>query len=154
MGRRSIFLDWLEKEIKVQKNDDKDGWPDFYPCDLALTPIDAFDANAEEVVYRLVKSIPPTEKCFFCTHQEQPNRHKQCHTLEEKQAVYGTSVWNSKDLLVEVMASLPEALKQRKLACGTISAGMGKIRKTLVAGHFTLWLKKNSRVHLNFSKVK
>ncbi|MBS4687654.1 hypothetical protein J4G63_10435 [Aeromonas sobria] len=138
----------------MQKNDDKDGWPDFYPSDLALPPKDASDANAEEMVYRLVKSIPPTEKCFLCTHQEQPNRHKHCHTVEEKQAVYGTSVWNSKDLLVEVMASLPEALKERKLACGTISAGVGKIRKTLVTGHFTLWLKKNSRVHLNFSEVK
>ncbi|MCU9925236.1 MULTISPECIES: hypothetical protein [Aeromonas] len=138
----------------MKKDDDKDVWPDFYPSDLALPPKDASDVSTEEMLYRLVKSIPPTEMCFLATHQEQPNRHKKCHTLEQKQAVYGTSVWDSRELLVEVMASLPEALKQHKLACGTISAGMGKIRKTLVAGHLTLWLKKNSRVHLNFSEVK
>ena len=138
----------------MKKDDDKDGWPDFYPSDLALPPKDASDASTEEMLYRLVKSIPPTEMCFLATHQEQPNRHKKCYTLEQKQAVYGTSVWDSRELLVEVMASLPEALKQHKLARGTISAGMGKIRNTLVAGHLTLWLKKNSRVHLNFSEVK
>ncbi|EGL0822299.1 hypothetical protein IPX38_001868 [Escherichia coli] len=138
----------------MKKDEDKDGWPDFYPSDLVLPPKDATDLNPEEMVYRLVKTIPPTEMCFLATHQEQPNRHKKCITLEEKQAVYGTSVWNSKELLIEVMASLPEALKQRKLACGKLSVGMGKMRKTLVAGHFTLWLKKNSRVHLNFREVK
>ncbi|ENH0677314.1 hypothetical protein ABVX93_002173 [Escherichia coli] len=138
----------------MKKDEDKDGWPDFYPSDLVLPPKDATDLNPEEMVYRLVKTIPPTEMCFLATHQEQPNRHKKCIMLEEKQAVYGTSVWNSKELLIEVMASLPEALKQRKLACGKLSVGMGKMRKTLVAGHFTLWLKKNSRVHLNFSEVK
>ncbi|WP_052760801.1 MULTISPECIES: hypothetical protein [Photorhabdus] len=138
----------------MKKDEDKDSWPDFYPSDLVLPPKDATDANTEEMVYRLVKTIPPTEMCFLATHQEQPNRHKKCTTLEQKQAVYGTSVWDSKDLLVEAMASLPEALKQRKLACGKLNAGMGKMRKTLVAGHFTLWLKKNSRVHLNFSEVK
>ncbi|WON77396.1 hypothetical protein [Serratia sp. UGAL515B_01] len=138
----------------MKKDEYKDSWPDFYPSDLVLPPKDAIDANADEMLYRLVKSIPPTEMCFLTTHQEQPNRHKQCSTLEQKQAVYGTSVWNSMELLVEAMASLPEALKQRKLACGKLNAGMGKMRKTLVAGHFTLWLKKNSHVHLNFNEVK
>ncbi|EKP0278440.1 hypothetical protein JGK46_002304 [Aeromonas bestiarum] len=138
----------------MKKDDDMDCWPDFYPPDLTLPPEDASDANSEEILYRLVTAIPPTEMCFLATHQEQPDRHKKCRTLEQKQAVYGTSVWDSKEPLVEIMASLPEALKQHKIACGTISASMGKIRKTFDAGHFTLWLKKNSRIHLNFSEVK
>ena len=134
------------------KNEKKDGWPDFYPSDLELPPKDAVDAAG--TLYRLVKSLPPTEECFWSTHQEQPNRHEKCNTLEKKQAVYGTSMWASKDLLLEAMESLPEALKQRKLACGVVNASMGKKRKTLEEGHITLWLKKSSHIHINFSEAK
>ncbi|WP_145504141.1 hypothetical protein [Yersinia vastinensis] len=134
------------------KNEDKDCWPDFYPPELLLPPDDATDA--EGTVYRLVRSIPPAETCFLATHQEQPSRHEACHTLEKKQAVYGTSVWATKEQLLEVVESLPQGMKQRKMACGTVSAAMGKMRKTVEAGHLTLWLRKNSNIHLNFSEVK
>ncbi|WP_431022414.1 hypothetical protein [Erwinia rhapontici] len=134
------------------KDENKDSWPDFFPPELELPPEDSMDA--EGTVYRFVKSIPPTETCFLATHQEQPRRHERCETLEKKQAVYGTSVWSSKELLLEAIAFLPQGLGQRKLACGTVSSSMGKMRKTLEAGHLTLWLKKNSNIHLNFSEVK
>ncbi|HDJ1438101.1 TPA: hypothetical protein PPN70_000499 [Serratia rubidaea] len=130
----------------------KDCWPDFYPPELDLPPDDSEDASG--IVYRLVKSIPPTEQCFVATHIEQPHRHLTCKTLEKKQAVYGTSVWVSKERILEVMASLPEAFRQKKLASGTVSANMGKMRKTREDGHFTLWLRTNSNIHLNFSEVK
>nr|WP_219258040.1 hypothetical protein [Plesiomonas shigelloides]MBW3794431.1 hypothetical protein [Plesiomonas shigelloides] len=78
----------------------------------------------------------------------------QCSTLEKKQIVFGTSVWDSKELLLEAKAYLPQALRKRKLACGKISAGMGKMKRTIEPGHITLWLKKGSNIHLNFSEVK
>ncbi len=134
------------------KDEQKDYWPDFFPPELGLPPKDALDATG--TVYRLVRSIPPTEECFWSTHQEQPSRHEKCNTLEKKQAVYGTSVWVSKECLLEVIEYLPHALRQRKLASGVVYASMGKMRKTLEEGHFTLWLRKNSQVHLNFSEVK
>lgn len=134
------------------KDEQKDGWPDFFPPDLELPPKDAVDANG--TVYRLVRSIPPAEGCFLATHEEQPDRHQKCNTLEKKQAVYGTSVWVSKERLLEAMEYLPQGLRQRKLASGIVNASMGKMRKTLEEGHFTLWLRKNSRVHMNFSEVK
>lgn len=68
----------------MKKDEDKDGWPDFYPSDLVLPPKDATDLNPEEMVYRLVKTIPPTEMCFLATHQEQPNRHKKMHYVGGK----------------------------------------------------------------------
>lgn len=140
------------KEQEVKQDQQKDGWPDFFPPDLELPPKDSVDATG--TVYRLVRSIPPTEECFWATHQEQPNRHEKCNTLEKKQAVYGTSVWINKELLLEAMESLPEALKQRKLASGIVNASMGKMRKTLEEGHITLWLRKKSQIHVNFSEVK
>lgn len=130
----------------------KDCWPDFFPAELELPPEDAIDAGG--IVFRLVREIPPTEACFLATHQEQPRRHEVCDTLEKKQAVYGTSVWSNKELLIEAMASLPHGLRQRKVASGTVNASMGKMRQTLEPGHLTLWLRKNSNIHLNFSEVK
>lgn len=140
------------KEKEAMKDEQKDNWPDFFPPELELPPKDSMDATG--TVYRLVKSIPPTEQCFWTTHQEQPTRHEKCHTLEQKQAVYGTSVWVSKERLLEAMVFLPQGLRQRKLASGIVNASMGKMRKTLEEGHFTLWLRKNSRIHINFSEVK
>lgn len=134
------------------KDENKDCWPDFFPPDLQLPPTDAVDADG--TVYRFVKSIPPTETCFLATHQEQPHRHERCETLEKKQAVYGTSVWVSKELLLEAVAFLPQGLGKRKLVYGTVNASMGKMRKTLEVGHITLWLKKNCNIHLNFSEVE
>lgn len=140
--------------LKKQEPKDvqKDGWPDFFPSDLELPPSDSIDATG--TLYRLVRSLPPTEECFWSTHQEQPSRHEKCNTLEKKEAVYGTSVWASKELLLEAMESLPEALKQRKLASGVVNASMGKMRKTLEEGHITLWLKRNSQIHTNFLEDK
>lgn len=127
-------------------------WPDFFPSEMELPPSDSQDA--EGTVYRLVNTIPPTETCFLATHQMQPTRHEKCDTLEKKQAVYGVSVWDNKELLLEAIAFLPNGLGQRKLACGEICASMGKMRKTFEPGHLTLWLRINSNIHLNFSEVK
>lgn len=132
--------------------EDMDCWPDFYPPELELPPVDAVDA--EGVVYRLVASIPPTSKCFLSTHEENPQRCKKNYTLQEKQMVFGTSVWDSKDFLLEASAYLPEALRLRKLASGKLSAGMGKMKRTSEQGHITLWLRKGSNIHLSFSEVK
>lgn len=143
----------IMKIITMNNDEDKACWPEYFPSELELPPVDAIDATG--IMYRFVKVVPPTEKCFQATHLEQPRRHETCDTLEKKQAVYGTSVWDNKEMLLEAVAALPNGLGKRKLVCGTINASMGKMRKTLgTSGHFTLWLRKNSNIHLSFSEVE
>ncbi len=130
----------------------EDSWPDFYPPNLILPPENASDADGE--FYRLVISTPPTERCFWATHQEQPARHESCKTPEKLEAVYGTSFWKNKESLLDALIFLPEALQQRIIASGKVNASMGKMRKTLEEGHYTIWLRKNCNIHLSFSEVK
>lgn len=133
-----------------EKNKDK--WPEFYPSDMELPPNSSTDADG--VFYRLVQVIPPSEECFFSTHQVQPNRHKSCKSQEEREAVYGTSFWSNKENLLDALVFLPQALKQRKLASGQLNSSMGKMRKTLEEGHYTVWLRQNCNIHSIFSEVK
>ena len=139
-------------ELTIMDIEEKENWPDFFPADMVLPPENSQDAAG--LVYRLVHTIPPSEKCFWTTHQEQPKRHEKCVTVEEKESVYGTSVWSSKELLIDALESLPQGLKKRVLASGKLEAGMGKMRKTLEEGHLTLWLRKDCKIHLSFGEAK
>lgn len=138
--------------MTASTEDKKNSWPDFYPDDINLPPLDSIDANG--VFYRFVKFNPPTEKCFASTHEDQPKKHHKCKSLEEKECVYGTTFWANKDSIIRVKETLAEAFKDRMLATGNLSPKMGKMKKTLEEYHYTVWLKKDSNVHTVFSEVK
>ncbi|EAR4440568.1 hypothetical protein EOG74_25080 [Salmonella enterica] len=127
-------------------------YPDFYPAEPSLPPNNSVDT--EGGFYRLVRAAPPTPECFLSTHEENPNRHKRCFTIEDKECVYGTSFWGSKDAVLKKQEALPEALGDRILAFGILDKTMGKMKQTLEAEHFTVWFKKNIIIHTSFQEVK
>ncbi|HDT2542375.1 TPA: hypothetical protein QHK75_002392 [Klebsiella aerogenes] len=127
-------------------------YPDFYPAEPSLPPNNSVDT--EGGFYRLVRAAPPTPECFLSTHEENPNRYKRCFTIEDKECVYGTSFWGSKDAVLKKQEALPEALGDRILAFGILDKTMGKMKQTLEAEHFTVWFKKNIIIHTSFQEVK
>ncbi|HGH0372877.1 TPA: hypothetical protein ACQ340_000848 [Yersinia enterocolitica] len=131
---------------------ENDNWPDFYPVEPSLPPDDSVEADGS--FYRLVCSVPPTPACFLSTHEENPNRHKRCFTMEDKECVYGTSFWVTKDAALKKQEALPEALGEKILAFGFLDGSMGKMKRTLEPEHFTVWFKKNIIIHTNFQEVK
>ena len=132
--------------------DTKDSLPDFYPDDLVLPPEDSVETNG--TFYRLVKTVPPSANCFRSTHEDQPRKHLRCTSIEEKEAVYGTTFWSNRDSLARLKDTLAEAFKDRIMVSGVLAPTMGMMKKTLEEYHYTVWLKKNSNVHTVFDEVK
>jgi len=123
-------------------------WPDFYPTNLVIPPEDAVDTSGE--YYRLVCCLPPGEECFLTTHQEQPSRHLSCKDEDELKNVYGTSFYSDKKAIERTRETFEEALGHKKIAFGSLSPFMGKMKKTGRKAHYTAWLRQGCEVHTCF----
>ncbi|EKN3731993.1 hypothetical protein [Yersinia rochesterensis] len=123
-------------------------WPSFYPDDLTIPPEDAVDAEGS--FYRLVCRLPPEKECFLTTHEEQPLRHLNCRDDDERKNVYGTSFYSDKKLIERTRETFEEALGDKKIAYGSLSPFMGKMKKTGRKAHYTAWLMLGCEVHTCF----
>lgn len=127
-------------------------WPDFYPSDLTLPPIDSDDADG--TFYRLVNQTPPQETCFLATHEEQPNRYKKFRKNGDifcLENIYGASFFNNHLDAMTIRDKFPEALGNKKLAKGDLNPSIGKMRPyPNNPSHFTVWIKKMMSPHSSF----
>ncbi|HFQ5300984.1 TPA: hypothetical protein ACGVAU_000636 [Vibrio vulnificus] len=118
-------------------------FPEGIPLDLGVVP-------AEGKVYRLVRTIPPTEVDFLRHRDEKP---KYPYTKEEIPLSYGLSVWSKLDKLrrIEKNYPAPDQLGNWKTACGNLCHQLGVIPKEIKNdGHITLWVQEGQEPHNHF----
>jgi hypothetical protein len=98
-------------------------------------PDAAEEIGTPRVVFRLVRSDPPTAQDFFSQRQEKPERA--FPRVSECEAC-GLSVFaERRDAEVKAL-KLPH-LKNRKLCRVTLPAGAGRIQQTFQPTHHTWW---------------
>jgi hypothetical protein len=90
---------------------------------------------AKRVVFRLVKTNPPTVEDFLSKRQENPNQVFRNATECEAR---GISVFSEKRDVEANALKLP-SLKNRKICRVALSAGSGCIQRTFNASHHTWW---------------
>jgi hypothetical protein len=105
------------------------------PLPEGCPPDAAEEIAASRVVFRLVRSDPPTSDDFLSQRQEKPGREfpgvSECHAC-------GLSVFaDRKD--AEAKALRLPTLKGRKVCRVTLSAGAGRIQQTFQPSHHTWW---------------
>jgi hypothetical protein len=102
----------------------------------ASCPPDAAEEIAAPwVVYRLVRTDPPTPNDFLSKRQENPS--KVVPGVTECQ-MCGLSVFVDKQDVVAKALKLPH-LKNRKICQVMLTAGAGRIQQTFQASHHTWW---------------
>ena len=126
-------------------------WPSFYPSDIPVPPCEALLSDG--AYFRLVRVAPPTRECFASTHEEQPNRHKKCHSLETRQNVYGCSIFDNKEQAIGARDKFPEMLGDRIVSLGSFIPDDGKIKQTFRPGHYTVWLRTSAVPHTRFNMI-
>jgi hypothetical protein len=107
----------------------RDSLPDSCPPDAAEEITDS------RVVFRLVRTDPPTPNDFLSKRQENPS--KMVPGVTECQ-MCGLSVFVDKQDVVTKVLKLPY-FKNRKICRVTLTAGAGRIQPTFQLSHHTWW---------------
>lgn len=119
-------------------------WPSDFPDGL---PENQDVVPAEGIVYRLVRTIPPTDLDFQRHCDEKP---EYSYTSEQKLLSYGVSVWSKLDKLQRKMRNFPapEQYGNWKVAVGGLVPELGVVHKNIPSnGHITLWLQLGAAPH-------
>ena len=105
------------------------------PLPEGCPPGAAEEIGTERVVFRLVKTNPPTEQDFLSQRQEKPERIfsgvSECETR-------GLSVFAERRDAEAKALKLPH-LRNRKVCRVTLPAGAGRIQQTFQPSHHTWW---------------
>ena len=124
-----------------------------WPADFPEGIPDGLDVvPAEGKVYRLVRTVPPTEVDFRRHRDEKP---KYPYSTEEIVLSYGLSVWSKLDSLRRKQKNFPapEQLGRWKTACGNLLPQLGVIPKDISKnGHITLWVQEGQQPHIHFQE--
>jgi len=119
-------------------------WPDNFSDDIP--PEDAVPAAG--LVYRLVDSIPPTEKDFLPYNIEKPSYEPPDDRCRIRS--FGISTWSKKSKIVKAREKYPaaEQFGNKLIASGDLVAELGVIQRSR-SGHVTLWKQVGSKPHLH-----
>lgn len=96
----------------------------------------AEEVAAARVVYRLVRTDPPTDRDFASLHIVNPHRRRSRDPKVECRA-RGLSVWSSPEAAAK-NRDLP-GLSNRMICAVRLAPGAGRIERNGVPGHHTWW---------------
>jgi hypothetical protein len=119
-------------------------WPVDFPKG---TPEDCDVIPAEGRVYRLVRSIPPTEIDFQRHREEKPDY---VYITKDIPKSYGVSFWSklSKIRRIEKNYPAPEQYANWHTVCGNLCPELGVVPAAIeISGHVTLWVQEGAEPH-------
>jgi len=119
-------------------------WPVDFPEGV---PENCDVVPAEGWVYRLVRTIPPTEVDFQRHRDEKPDY---VYDTKDIPKSYGVSFWSklSKIRRVEKNYPAPEQYGQWQTVCGSLCPELGVIPAAIEkSGHITLWVQEGAEPH-------
>ena len=125
-------------------NEDNYKWPANFPEGI---PSEEDTIPAEGKVYRLTRTVPPTEIDFVPHREEKP---KYPYRKEEIPLSYGVSFWTKLDKILRIKSNypFPEQFGEWLTAHGNLSAELGVIPKEMTLnGHVTLWVQEGAKPH-------
>ena len=126
-------------------NDSLDySWPADFP---EGTPENCGDIPAEGWVYRLVRTVPPTETDFQRYRDEKPHVPI---SAKDRSKSYGMSFWTKRSSIqrIEKNYPAPEQYGKWKTVCGNLCPELGVIPAELERnGHVTLWAQEGAEPH-------
>ncbi|MBT0585580.1 hypothetical protein [Alteromonas oceanisediminis] len=116
-------------------------WPSDFPEGI---PENCEPSPAEGVVYRLVRTIPPTEIDFQKHRDEHPDY---VYVTKDKPLSFGMSFFTSLAKLKRKTRNYPapEQYKLWQTVCGELVPELGVIKEK--SGHVTLWAQEGALPH-------
>ena len=113
-------------------------WPNDYPVHIAIPPEDAIPITKN--LYRLVKTIPPNSADFLASYKD-PKQMRLIKNHENNPHFYGTSFFDTKKTLNDIVEGSPERFKNENLASGLVTPdhGVAVIGNKKHAEHVTVW---------------
>ncbi|WP_210487473.1 hypothetical protein [Pantoea ananatis] len=120
-------------------------WPEDFPD--GVPPVDATPANG--LAFRLVVNDPPVPKDFV-GHNQEPHKKQ---GIKLKASDFGTSMY--RDLgQATISRDYHVALKNKKIAQGTLQPFYGMISKPNKKTHFEAWLRLSTGIEKNFKVIE
>ncbi len=119
-------------------------WPSDFPVGV---PENCGVIPAQGKVYRLVRTIPPTELDFQKHRDEKPDYEYRSKDIPKS---YGVSFWSTLSTIrqAEKNYPAPEQYGKWQTVCGTLFPALGVITETAETnGHITLWVQKGAEPH-------
>ncbi len=116
-------------------------WPADFPEDI---PESCNPIPAEGKVYRLVRTIPPTEVDFQKHRDEHPDY---VYVTKDKPLSYGMSFFTTLSKLKRKTGNYPapEQYESWQTVCGELVPELGVIK--IESGHVTLWAQQGALPH-------